>query len=289
MEGKRVKENKIGSKKMRLPHPTRIFLYFLLIFFVFLTLLPLWSAVMTALKTEEALIYSNPIQPPIKPSLEAFGTAFKELRIPILNSLMFTLPATILSCVLGSMAGYALTKVKFRGANTIFLLVIVGIFIPYQAVLIPLVQIIIKLGLYGTIAALILTHTAYGVPICTLLFKSFYDSIHDSLINAAKVDGAGIWRTYINVILPLSVTPFVVAAVFQFTQIWNDLLFGLVLSGAGVSQPASVGLLNLQGGFVTAWNVQMAGTLWYTIPALIVYLVLGKYLIKGFMAGAIKG
>ncbi|MFX0058961.1 MAG: carbohydrate ABC transporter permease [Candidatus Heimdallarchaeota archaeon] len=284
-----MKENKIGSKKMRLPHPTRIFLYFLLIFFVFLTLLPLWSAVMTALKTEEALIYSNPIQPPIKPSLEAFGTAFKELRIPILNSLMFTLPATILSCVLGSMAGYALTKVKFRGANTIFLLVIVGIFIPYQAVLIPLVQIIIKLGLYGTIAALILTHTAYGVPICTLLFKSFYDSIHDSLINAAKVDGAGIWRTYINVILPLSVTPFVVAAVFQFTQIWNDLLFGLVLSGAGVSQPASVGLLNLQGGFVTAWNVQMAGTLWYTIPALIVYLVLGKYLIKGFMAGAIKG
>lgn len=289
MEGKRVKENKIGLKKMRLPHPTRVFLYFLLIFFVFLTLLPLWSAVMTALKTEEALIYSNPIQPPIKPSLEAFGTAFKELRIPILNSLMFTLPATILSCGLGSMAGYALTKVKFRGANTIFLLVIVGIFIPYQAVLIPLVQIIIKLGLYGTIAALILTHTAYGVPICTLLFKSFYDSIHDSLINAAKVDGAGIWKTYINVILPLSVTPFVVAAVFQFTQIWNDLLFGLVLSGAGVSQPASVALLNLQGGFVSAWNVQMAGTLWYTIPALIVYLVLGKYLVKGFMAGAIKG
>lgn len=284
-----MKENKIGLKKMRLPHPTRVFLYFLLIFFVFLTLLPLWSAVMTALKTEEALIYSNPIQPPIKPSLEAFGTAFKELRIPILNSLMFTLPATILSCVLGSMAGYALTKVKFRGANTIFLLVIVGIFIPYQAVLIPLVQIIIKLGLYGTIAALILTHTAYGVPICTLLFKSFYDSIHDSLINAAKVDGAGIWKTYINVILPLSVTPFVVAAVFQFTQIWNDLLFGLVLSGAGVSQPASVALLNLQGGFVSAWNVQMAGTLWYTIPALIVYLVLGKYLVKGFMAGAIKG
>ncbi|NVM17107.1 MAG: carbohydrate ABC transporter permease [Candidatus Lokiarchaeota archaeon] len=274
---------------MRLPHPTRVILYFLLIFFAFLTLLPLWSAVMTALKTQEALIYSNPIQPPIKPSLDAFGTAFNELRIPILNSLTFTIPATIISCVLGSMTGYALTKVKFRGANTIFLLVIVGIFIPYQAVLIPLVQIIIELGLYGEISALILTHIAYGVPICTLLFKSFYDSIHDSLINAAKIDGAGIWKTYIHVILPLSVTPFVVAAVFQFTQIWNDLLFGLVLSGAGVNQPASVALLNLQGGFVTAWNVQMAGTLWYTIPALVVYLVLGKYLVKGFMAGAIKG
>jgi len=284
-----MKEIKIGSKKMRLPNLSRVFLYILLLFFVFLTFLPLWSAVMTALKTQEALIYSNPIQPPIKPSLDAFGTAFNKLRIPILNSLTFTIPATILSCVLGSMTGYALTKVKFRGANTIFLLVIVGIFIPYQAVLIPLVQIIIELGIYGEISALILTHTAYGVPICTLLFKSFYDSIHDSLINAAKIDGAGIWRTYIHVILPLSVTPFVVAAVFQFTQIWNDLLFGLVLSGAGSNQPASVALLNLQGGFVTAWNVQMAGTLWYTIPSLVVYLVLGKYLVKGFMAGAIKG
>lgn len=284
-----MREIKIGSIKKRLPKPTRVILYLLLIFFVFLTLLPLWSAVMTALKTQEALIYSNPIQIPINPTLDAFGTAFNELRIPILNSLMFTIPATILSCVLGSMTGYALTKVKFRGANTIFLLIIVGIFIPYQAVLIPLVQIIIELGLYGEIVGLILTHTAYGVPICTLLFKSFYDSIHDSLINAAKIDGAGIWKTYRHVVLPISVTPFVVAAVFQFTQIWNDLLFGLVLSGAGVSQPASVALLNLQGGFVTAWNVQMAGTLWYTIPSLIVYLVLGKYLVKGFMAGAIKG
>ncbi len=262
-----MKEIKIGSKKKRLPNPKRIFLYFLLILFVFLTFLPLWSAIMTALKTQEALIYSNPIQPPTNPSLAAFGTAFNELRISILNSLMFTIPATFLSCILGSIAGYALTKVKFRGANTIFLLIIIGIFIPYQAVLIPLVQIIIELGLYGEISGLILTHTAYGVPICTLLFKSFYDSIPDSLIDAAKIDGAGI----------------------QFTQVWNDLLFGLVLTGAGVSQPASVALLNLQGGFVTAWNVQMAGTLWYTLPSLIVYLVLGKYLIKGFMAGAIKG
>ncbi|MBA7518751.1 Diacetylchitobiose uptake system permease protein DasC [subsurface metagenome] len=284
-----MKEIKIGSKKKRLPNPKRIFLYFLLILFVFLTFLPLWSAIMTALKTQEALIYSNPIQPPTNPSLAAFGTAFNELRISILNSLMFTIPATFLSCILGSIAGYALTKVKFRGANTIFLLIIIGIFIPYQAVLIPLVQIIIELGLYGEISGLILTHTAYGVPICTLLFKSFYDSIPDSLIDAAKIDGAGIGKTYLHVILPLSVTPFVVAAVFQFTQVWNDLLFGLVLTGAGVSQPASVALLNLQGGFVTAWNVQMAGTLWYTLPSLIVYLVLGKYLIKGFMAGAIKG
>ncbi|MEE9378739.1 MAG: carbohydrate ABC transporter permease [Candidatus Lokiarchaeia archaeon] len=284
-----MKTNKIGTKKKRLPNLNRVFLYFLLIFLIILTLLPLWSAIMTALKTQEALIYSNPVELPIKPTLEPFGIAFNELRGPILNSLMFTIPATLLSCILGSMAGYALTKVKFRGANTIFLLIIIGIFIPYQSVLIPLVQIMVELGLYGEIGGLILTHTAYGVPICTLLFKSFYDSIPDSLINAAKIDGAGIGNTYLHVILPLSVTPFVVTVVFQFTQVWNDLLFGLVLTGAGISQPASVALLNLQGGFVTAWNVQMAGTLWYTIPSLIVYLVLGKYLIKGFMAGAIKG
>lgn len=284
-----MKRKNGGSIKKRIPHLNRVILYSLLIFFIFLTLLPLWSAIMTALKTQEALVYSSPVQPPLNPTLEPFGTAFRELRHPILNSLMFTIPATIISCILGSMTGYVLTKVRFRGANTIFLLIIIGIFIPYQSVLIPLVQIIVKLGLYGEIAGLILTHVAYGIPICTLLFKSFYDSIHDSLINAAKVDGAGIGYTYIHVVLPLSATPFVVTAVFQFTQIWNDLLFGLVLTGAGLSQPASVALLNLQGGFVTAWNVQMAGTLWYTIPSLIVYLILGKYLIKGFMSGAIKG
>ncbi|MCR4428124.1 MAG: carbohydrate ABC transporter permease [Caldiserica bacterium] len=267
----------------------RFFLYLILIFFVILFLLPLWSALVTALKTEEDLIYTTPIEPPQNPTLEPLKTTLSVMGRPLLNSLSFTLGATLLSCLFGSIAGYILTKIKFPGSGLIFGLIILGIFIPYQAVLVPLVLTMVRLGLYNTIWGLILTHTAYGIPICTLLFRSFYEDIPDSLIRAAQIDGAGTWTIYRRVVLPLSWLPFAVAGVFQFTSIWNDLLIGLVLSRGVEAMPASVALANLKGGFVALWNLQMAGTLWYALPALIVYFLLGKYLIRGYMAGAIKG
>jgi glucose/mannose transport system permease protein len=273
----------------RFPKPRRVALYILLILFVFLVFLPLWAAVMTAFKTEEDLIHTTPLEPPRSPTLEPLLTTFDIMKRPLLNSITFTLAATVLSCILGSISGYVLTKIRFRGSNTVFLLMILGIFIPYQAVLVPLVITMSRLGLYNTIWGLILTHTAYGIPICTLLFRSFYDGIPDSLIMAAKTDGAGTWTIYRRVVLPLSLLPFVVVAVFQFTSIWNDFLFGLVLSRGVEAMPASVALANLKGGFVAMWNLQMAGTLWYILPMLVVYLILGKYLIKGYMAGAVKG
>jgi len=271
------------------PWLSRFFLYLILIFFVILFLLPLWSALVTALKTEQDLIYTTPIEPPKDPTLEPLKTTLSVMGRPLLNSLTFTLGATTLSCLFGSIAGYVLTKIKFPGSGIVFALIILGIFIPYQAVLVPLVLTMVRLGLYNTIWGLILTHTAYGIPICTLLFRSFYEDIPDSLVRAAQIDGAGTWTIYRRVILPLSWLPFAVAAVFQFTSIWNDLLIGLVLSRGIEAMPASVALANLKGGFVALWNLQMAGTLWYALPALIVYFVLGKYLIKGYMAGAIKG
>jgi glucose/mannose transport system permease protein len=170
-----------------------------------------------------------------------------------------------------------------------FLFFSIGIFIPYQAVLVPLVLTISRLGLYNHIGGLILTHTAYGIPITTLLFRNFYGLIPDSLIMAAKTDGAGTWTIYRRIILPLSLLPFVVAAVFQFTSIWNDFLFGVALARGPEARPASVELANLKGTTEYLWNVQMAGTLWYALPVLVIYLVLGKYLIRGYMAGAIKG
>lgn len=243
---------------------------------------------MTAFKTVEDVIYTNPVQPPLSPTFEPLLETFLIMQRPLLNSLVFTSISTILSCLLGSVCGFVLTKIQFKGSNTVFLLLIIGIFIPYQAVLLPLVLTMVNLGLYNTIWGLILTHTAYGIPMCTLLFRSFYDGVPDSLVRAAKTDGAGTWTIYKKIILPLSLMPFVVAAVFQFTSIWNDFLFGLLLARGTESMPASVALANF-GGFVVAWNLQMAGTLWYTLPVLIVYLTLGKYLIKGFMTGAVKG
>ncbi len=274
---------------MRFLRFKRVILYILLIFFVIVTLLPLWAGIMTAFKTEADLIYTTPLEPPSSPTTEPLEKTFIIMQRPLQNSLIFTSVATILSCFLGSIAGYTLTKIKFKGSNTVFLGLIIGIFIPYQAVLVPLVMTMVSWGLYNTVWGLILTHTVYGIPICTLLFRSFYVGIPDSLINAAKTDGAGTWIIYRRIILPLSLMPFVVASVFQFTNIWNDFLFGLVLSRGTEAMPASVALANLKGGFVAMWNLQMAGTLWYTLPALIVYLILGKYLIKGFMTGAVKG
>jgi glucose/mannose transport system permease protein len=252
-------------------------------------LLPLWTDITTSFKSLNDLINTVPVQPPLSPTIEPIIEAFNIMKRPLLNSLTFTVAATILSCLLGSINGYALTKIRFRGSNTIFLLFSIGIFLPYQAVLVPLVLTLSKLGLFNSLVGLILTHTIYGITITTLLFRNFYGLIPDSLIMAAKTDGAGTWTIYRRVILPLSLLPLVVAAVLQFTSIWNDFLFGVTLARGPDAMPASVALANLKGTTEFNWNVQMAGALWYALPILIIYLVLGKYLIRGYMAGAIKG
>lgn len=266
----------------------RILLYLLLIFFAFIFLLPFYAGIATSLKTDAAVIKTSPITLPPSPTFGPWLSALGIMGRPLLNSLAFTVFATIFSCFIGSMNGYVLSKVRFRGSDVVFLFFCVGIFIPYQTVLIPLVLTMSRLGLYNSLVALILTHTAYGIPICTLLFRNFYKDLPDSLVMAAKVDGAGTWRIYQSILLPLSLSAFVVAGVLQFTSIWNDFLFGLVLL-TGPNVPASVALANLKGTTTATWNTLMAGAIWFALPVVIVYLVLGKYLIKGYMSGAIKG
>jgi glucose/mannose transport system permease protein len=271
------------------PRPERIIVYVLLAFFAFTSLLPLWTCLMTSLKTMNDVIYTMPLEPPPSPTLEPIIQAFDIMKRPLLNSFMFTMLATIFSCALGSINGYILTKIRFKGSRVIFLLLAIGIFIPYQTVLIPLVITMASLGLYNTIQGLILAHTAYGIPICTLLFRNFYEDIPDSLMRAAKTDGAGTWTIFRRIVLPLSSPMFAVAGVLQFTSIWNDFLFGLVLARGTEALPASVALANLKGTTTAFWNVQMAGAWWYALPVVIIYLILGKYLIQGYMAGAVKG
>jgi glucose/mannose transport system permease protein len=267
----------------------RMLLYVVLAILVLTSVLPFWTCVMTAFKTEQDVIYTMPLEPPPSPTLQPMMQAFEILKRPLLNSFAFTLFATIFSCTLGSMNGYILTKIRFRGSGVIFLLLAMGIFIPYQTVLIPLVMTMSSLGLYNTIEGLILAHTAYGIPICTVLFKNFYEDIPDSLIRAARTDGAGTWTIFRRILLPLSPPMFAVAGVLQFTSIWNDFLFGLVLARGTEALPASVALANLKGTTTAFWNVQMAGAWWYALPVVIIYLILGKYLIQGYMAGAVKG
>ncbi|MFX1538194.1 MAG: carbohydrate ABC transporter permease, partial [Promethearchaeota archaeon] len=159
---------------------------------------------MTAFKSQEDLQTTAPYEPSPSPSLDALIITFDIMFRPLLNSLTFTIAATVLSCVIGSITGFVLSKFRFRVSDTVFLIIIVGIFIPYQAVLVPLFLIMVQWHLYETLLALIITHTAYGVPICTLLFRSFYEELPDSLIKAAITDGAGIMRIYRRIVLPLS-------------------------------------------------------------------------------------
>jgi glucose/mannose transport system permease protein len=199
------------------------------------------------------------------------------------------IPAMIVSSLLGSLNGYVLSKWRFRGSDALFTAILFGMFIPYQSILIPLVLTLQRLGLYGSIPGLILTHVVYGIPITTLIFRNYYASIPTELLEAAKVDGAGFFTIYRRVILPLSATGFVVVAIWQFTSIWNEFLFGLVITNSPQERPVTVALQNIAGSQYTMWNVQMAGALLVALPTLLVYILLGRYFLRGLLAGSLKG
>jgi glucose/mannose transport system permease protein len=182
----------------------------------------------------------------------------------------------------------ALSKWKFRGANTLFALMLFGMFIPYQSVLIPLFQFVSGLGLQGSIWALVLAHVVYGIPITTLIFRNFYADVPDALIEAATIDGAGFWSIYGKVIFPISIPGFVVVIIWQFTQVWNEFLFAATLASPK-SQPVTYALSQLAGGQAVSWNLPMAGAILAAIPTLLVYIFLGRYFVRGLLAGSVKG
>lgn len=177
----------------------------------------------------------------------SFINAFNELKGNILNSLYLTIPATIISALLGSWNGYILSKWKFRGSDIIFTLILFGMFIPYQSILIPLVLVMKSIGLYGTIPGLILTHVIYGIPIVTLIFRNYYAGVQNEIVEASKVDGSNIFGTYFHIMLRIAMPAFVVAIVWQFTSVWNEYLFAIILTHSPGAQPVTVALANLAG------------------------------------------
>jgi len=267
----------------------RVVLYLILLLFLIFYIIPVYTTLTTSLKDLGEVATSSPIKLPHKIYLGAYRDAAAELKRPFLNSLAFAIPATFISCVLGSINGYIFSKYKFKGSELIFLLFLIGIFLPYQSILIPLFEIISSLGLYDTFWALILTHSAYGIPITTLLFRNYYDQIPNELIEAGKVDGYGISGIYSKIILPLSGPAFAMTIIFQFTNVWNDYLFGLVLTMSANVRPMTVALANLKGSFAAAWNIQMAGALLVTLPTILLFIFLGKYFVRGLLAGSVKG
>jgi len=251
-------------------------------------LIPMYMMLITGLKGLDEVSIKTMWALPRSLSFDNFRIAYEELSPYLWNSIRMVLPAAIISSMIGSINGYFLAKWKFKGADIIFPLILFGMFIPYQSILIPLVDFMHQINLYGGIPGLILVHVIYGIPITTLTFRNFAVSIPDELFEAAKIDGAGIFRIFYYLFLPFSLSSFVVVLIWQFTQAWNDFLFSVVLTNSA-NWTVTVALNIMAGGQIIAWNVQMAASLLAALPTLLVYIFLGRYFIRGMMAGALKG
>jgi glucose/mannose transport system permease protein len=226
--------------------------------------------------------------PPGSIDLSGLTTAWERISPNLLNSVELVVPATIASSLIGSFNGFLLAKIRFRYSNIAFAFILLGMYIPFQAILVPLVRTLQDVGLYGTMPGLILTHVLYGLPITTLIFRNYYTGIPNELVEAAGIDGAGLFRTYASVFFPLSVPGFVVCGIFQFTNIWNDFLFGLVVIPSNKLQPVTVALNNLSGTTSVDWNVVMAGALIAAVPTLIAYICFGRFFVRGLIAGSYR-
>jgi glucose/mannose transport system permease protein len=281
----------------RSPACSRVAIYAALSLAAGFYLLPVYVLFVTGMKSFQEVSLARMWELPSGLHFDSYVQAWfgkpsegvRGLAANFMNSVYLTVPATILSSVLGSLNGYVLAKWKFRGSGLLFPLILFGMFIPYQSILIPLVQVLQKLHLYGSIPGLIFVHVVYGIPITTLIFRNYYVAIPSELVEAAKMDGAGVLHIYRWIMCPLSLPGFVVVAIWQFTSIWNDFLFGVVVTSRPAVQPITVALNNMAGSYIVEWNVQMAGALLAALPTLAVYVFLGRYFIRGLLAGSLKG
>lgn len=278
----------------------RAILYALLVIFALFYLLPLVLMVLTSFRSMNEIRLGQLIEWPKAFSTEAWTEAWshaqigartdKGLRPYFINSILMVFPAVFFSTVLGALNGYVFSFWKFKGSEIFFAFILFGCFLPFQAILLPMSQTLGKLGLAGSLPGLILVHIIYGLPFTTLFFRNYYVSIPGELIKAAKLDGANFWVIFFRIILPLSTPIIVVSVIWQFTQIWNDFLFGVVFSDPD-SQPVTVGLNNMVNSSTgeKRYNVDMAGAIIAALPTIFVYIVAGKYFVKGLTAGAVKG
>jgi glucose/mannose transport system permease protein len=269
--------------------PAQRVLFIALVGIMLFYLMPVYIMVVNGLKEAQNVSLSTMWQLPESFSGGGFREAWARLSPNMRNSLLMVIPATILSALIGSVNGYLFAKWKFRGSDLIFTLILFGMFIPYQSILIPLIRFLQATGLYGKLVGLITVHVIYGLPITTLIFRNYYANIPTEIVEAARVDGANVMSIYRRVMFPLSPPAFVVVGIFQFTNIWNDFLFGVTIVQNPQSQPVTIALNNLSGSFSVDWNVVMAGAVVAALPTALIYILLGRYFISGLTAGSVKG
>ena len=277
----------------------RILLYLVLGLFALYYLLPLYVMLVNSFKPLDEIRRGDMMALPdvwtIAPWASAWSTAqigvqATGLKPYFMNSIAMVVPAVLISTVLGSLNGYVLTKWRFRGDGIVFGLLLLSCFIPFQIVLIPMARMLGILGLAGSTTGLVVVHVVYGLGFTTLFFRNYYAAFPTELVRAAQIDGAGFFRIFRRILLPSSGPIIVVSVIWQFTNIWNDFLFGASFADVD-SVPMTVALNNLVSSStgVKEYNVHFAGAVLAALPTLVVYVVSGRYFVRGLMAGAVKG
>ena len=267
----------------------RFVVVLLLVFATLFFLAPVYVMVINGLKDKSYMTLSDMWKFPLYLNGGGFPLAWETLSPNMWASLRMVIPATIFSSLLGAVNGYLLSKWKFRGSDVIFTLILFGMFIPYQSILIPLIRTLDEIGIYGSWQGLVMVHVIYGIPITTLIFRNYFTNVPSELVEAARIDGAGLIQTFFQIMLPLSLPAFVVVGIFQFTNIWNDFLFGVTVVFNPKDQPVTVALNNLNGTNSVDWTVVMAAAVLSALPTALVYILLGRYFIRGLLAGSMKG
>ena len=288
-----------GPKPRKSFSRRNIFLFGTLITIALFYALPLYVMFITSPKGMPEIRLGNVFSPPLEVTFQPWVKAWSEactgltcngLSTGFWNSVQITIPSVVLSIIIASVNGYALSNWKFKGADAFFTILIFGAFIPYQVMLYPIVIMLREVGLYGSLGGLVLVHTVFGMPILTLLFRNYFTSLPEELFKAARVDGAGFWAIYAKVMVPMSLPIFTVAVILQVTGIWNDFLFGVVYTSPD-NYPMTVSLNNIvnstQG--VKEYNVNMAATILTGLVPLSIYFVSGRLFVRGIAAGAVKG
>ena len=291
----------VRNKKRRLTGKERFWLtfrYVSLIFIWFLVVMPIYVMVINSLKGVKNVYLVNAFKLPEKIDFSAWSVAWsgtdyfpQSISDSMTRTLIFVVQSSIISAILGSINGFVFAKWKFKGSNFIFTLFLFGLFIPYQAIMIPLVRIATTLEINKSIYVLVLAHVIYGIPICTLIFRNYYEAIPNELIEAGRVDKASMVRIYRSIILPLSIPAFVVVLIWQFTSAWNDFLFAIFLTGGSPKLSVATTALNFITGSSNQvyYGVNMTASLIVSLPTLIVYIFLGRYFLRGLLSGSLKG
>ncbi len=288
-----------GSQKIGAMLFFRVAIYAILIVAAMYFLIPLLIMVFTSLKTMDDIRAGNLISLPSTISFGAWESAWDSACIGVTcegikgyfwNSVQITVPAVLISTMIGAANGYVFSKWKFWGSEVFFSVLLLGCFIPFQIILLPMAKMLGTIGLAQTLPGLVMVHVIYGLAFTTLFFRNFFVTIPQDLVNAAKIDGAGFFRIFFKIMLPLSIPIFVVCIIWQTTQIWNDFLFGVVFS-SGDTQPVTVALNNLVNTStgVKKYNVDMAAAIIAALPTLFVYIIAGKFFLRGLTAGSVKG